>query len=200
VPPDAFPYETVSGLRYDSGDYAGALDTALENVRYEGFREEQREALADGRRIGLGFACYVEWTGTNSETYRRRGQTAVRGYDAGRVAVNADGTVSVWTSCPAIGQGVGTTFAQIVANHLGVPFELVRTELVDTANSPRGSGSFASRSAISAGGALISVSTKVRERLLDSAAEMLEASPGDLLIADGRVAVRGSPSVTLSIA
>jgi carbon-monoxide dehydrogenase large subunit len=105
----------------------------------------------------------------------------------------------VWTSCPAIGQGVATTFAQIVANHLGVPFELVRTELVDTANSPRGSGSFASRSAISAGGALIAVSTKVRERLLDSAADMLEASAADLVIEDGRVAVRGSPSVSLSL-
>ena len=124
----------------------------------------------------------------------------VRGYDAGRVAVNEDGSISVWTSCPAIGQGVGTTFAQIVAEHLGVPISLVRTELVDTANSPRGSGTFASRSAISGGGALMSVSSQIRERILDTAARALEANPADIVIEEGRVGVRGSPSASLSLA
>ena len=127
--------------------------------------------------------------------------TNVRGYDAGRVAVNDDGTVSVWTSCPAIGQGVGTTFAQIVAEHLGVPFAMVRTELVDTAHSPPGSGSFASRSAISAGGALIAVSGQVRERILDTAADALEADRADIVIdAEGRVGVRGAPAAALTLA
>jgi carbon-monoxide dehydrogenase large subunit len=127
--------------------------------------------------------------------------TNVRGYDAGRVALEADGTVSVWTSCPAIGQGVNTTFAQIVATHLGVPFECVHTHLVDTAQSPRGSGSFASRSAISAGGALLSVSRQLRTRLIESAADALEANPGDVeVLPDGRVGVRGSPSAALTLA
>jgi carbon-monoxide dehydrogenase large subunit len=200
VPSDSFPYATVTGLRYDSGNYQGALDAALDAIGYDGFGEERAAAAREGRTLGLGIASYVEWTGTNSETYRTRGMTNVRGFDAGRVAVNDDGTVSVWTSCPAIGQGVGTTFAQIVAEHLGVPFECVRTQLVDTAQSPPGSGSFASRSAISAGGALISVSGKVRERVLEAAARALEASPADMLIEDGRVGVRGSPSVSLSLA
>jgi aerobic carbon-monoxide dehydrogenase large subunit len=200
VPSDSFPYATVTGLRYDSGNYQAALDAALEEIGYESFDEQRGAAAREGRRLGLGIASYVEWTGTNSKTYIARGMSNVRGYDAGRVAVNDDGSVSVWTSCPAIGQGVGTTFAQIVAEHLGVPFELVRTELVDTANSPPGSGSFASRSAISAGGALISVSGQIRERLLETAARTLEANPADMVIEDGRVGVRGSPAVSLSLA
>jgi carbon-monoxide dehydrogenase large subunit len=200
IPPEAFPHRTATGLRYDSGDYRAALDVALEAIGYAGFAAQRRAPRADGRRIGIGFASYVEWTGTNSETYRLRGMTNVRGYDAGRVALQPDGTVSVWTSCPAIGQGVGTTFAQIVAQHLGVPFECVRTQLVDTAFSPPGSGSFASRSAISAGGALISVAGQLRERVIETAADALEASPRDVVIEDGRVGVRGSPSARLTLA
>lgn len=200
IPPDRFPYRTATGLRYDSGDYRAALDLALGDIGYEQFPERRREAAEHGRRLGLGFACYVEWTGTNSQTYRTRGMSNVLGYDAGRVVVNLDGSVSVWTSCPAIGQGVGTTFAQIVAEKLGVPFETVRTELVDTARSPRGSGSFASRSAISAGGALISVASELRRRVLEVAARALEASPADVVIDDGRIGVRGSPSAVLSLA
>ncbi|HEY2637489.1 MAG TPA: xanthine dehydrogenase family protein, partial [Solirubrobacteraceae bacterium] len=97
VPPDHFPYATATGLRYDSGDYRAALDAALDGIGYEGFADERSRAAAQGRRIGLGLASYVEWTGTNSATYRARGMSNVRGYDAGRVAVNDDGTVSVWT-------------------------------------------------------------------------------------------------------
>jgi len=200
VPSDRFPYATATGLRYDSGNYGGALDAALDAIGYDGFDDERAAAAREGRRLGLGMASYVEWTGTNSDTYRTRGMTNVRGFDAGRVALNEDGTVSVWTSCPALGQGVGTTFAQIVAEHLGVPFECVRTELVDTSQSPPGSGSFASRSAISAGGALMSVSKQVRERILETAARALEANPADMVIEDGRVGVRGSPSAALSLA
>ena len=200
VPPEAFPYRTASGLRYDSGTYASALDRALEEIGYVQFEEERELAAAEGRRIGLGIASYVEYTGTNSHTYRSRGMTNVLGYDAGRVAVNEDGTVSVWTSCPALGQGVATTFAQVVAEHLGVPFDAVRTHLVDTEHSPPGSGTFASRSAISAGGALISVAAQVRERLVETAANTLEANPADIVVADGMVGVRGSPSTGLTLA
>ncbi|MGH2820547.1 MAG: molybdopterin cofactor-binding domain-containing protein, partial [Actinomycetota bacterium] len=200
IPPERLPYRTTTGLRYDSGNYRAALDRALESIDYAHFPERQHEARRAGRRIGVGFASYVEWTGTNSNTYRVRGMSNVRGYDAGRVAVNRDGTVSVWTSCPAIGQGVATTFSQIVAGCLDVPFESVRTELVDTAQSPPGSGSFASRSAISAGGALIAVSGELRRRLIEVAADDLEASPADLVIEGGRVSVRGSPSLGLTLA
>ncbi|MQA73380.1 MAG: molybdopterin-dependent oxidoreductase [Solirubrobacterales bacterium] len=200
IPSERLPYETVTGLRYDSGDYRGALDMALDAAGYEGFGRRQREARLRGRLIGLGFSSYVEWTGTNSATYKARGMTNVRGYDAGRVSAEPDGTFTVWTSCPAIGQGVATTFAQVVAEHLGVAFESVRTRNVDTGHSPPGSGSFASRSAISAGGALIAAAAKVRDRLLEAAAEALEASVDDLTLEAGRIAVRGSPRASVSLA
>ena len=193
ISPERFPYQTASGLRYDSGRYQDALDLALERIGYDDFAAEQARAASAGRRIGIGFASYVEWTGTNSDTYRQRGMRNVRGYDAGRVALQSDGSFSVWTSCPAIGQGVATTFSQLVSEHLGVPLELVRTELLDTEEAPRGSGSFASRSAISAGGALLSVSKQLRGRLIGLAAEALEARPEDIVLDGGRAAVRGSP-------
>ncbi len=200
IPPERFPFKTATGLRYDSGRYQRALDLALERIGYDEFTAEQQRAAQQGRTIGLGFASYVEWTGTNSETYRQRGMRTVRGYDAGRVALNPDGTFSVWTSCPALGQGVQTTFAQIVAEHLGVPLASVRTELTDTEQAPAGSGSFASRSAISAGGALISVSRQLRERLLALAAESLEARPDDIVIEGDRAFVRGSPRAGIQLA
>jgi carbon-monoxide dehydrogenase large subunit len=200
VTPEQFPYRTASGLRYDSGHYQTALDMALARIGYDDFDAEQARAASAGRRIGLGIASYVEWTGTNSDTYRQRGMRNVRGYDAGRVALNADGGFSVWTSCPALGQGVATTFSQLVAEYLGVPFELVRTELLDTEEAPRGSGSFASRSAISAGGALLSVSRQLRERMIGLAADALEARPEDIELAGGRAAVRGSPGRGLAFA
>jgi carbon-monoxide dehydrogenase large subunit len=200
IAPDQFPYDTVSGLQYDSGDYRAALDRALEAIDYEGFPARQAAASAEGRRLGLGIACYVEWSGTNSATYRGRGMTRVRGYDAARLAVNADGTVSLWTSCPAIGQGVATTFSQLAAEHLGVGIDAIRIETLDTAEAPRGSGSFASRSAISAGGALTSVAQGLRRRLVETAAARLEANPDDVELVDGRLAVRGTPSASMSIA
>jgi carbon-monoxide dehydrogenase large subunit len=85
VPSEDFPYATVSGLRYDSGNYEAALDAALEGIGYESFDEQREAAAREGRRLGLGIASYVEWTGTNSETYIGRGMSNVRGYDAGRV-------------------------------------------------------------------------------------------------------------------
>lgn len=198
IAPSRFPYRTASGLRYDSGRYQAALDLALELVGYDSFAEEQRAASKAGRRLGLGFACYVEWTGTNSETYRARGMRTVRGYDAARVALAADGTFSAWTSCPAIGQGTATTFAQVVAEHLGVPVDLVRIQPLDTEQAPKGSGTFASRSAISAGGALISVAAKLRQRMAALAADRLEARVQDIDFDQCGAFVRGSPSARVA--
>jgi carbon-monoxide dehydrogenase large subunit len=200
IPPESFPYDTASGLRYDSGRYGAALDMALEHIGYEDFPERQRKAREDGRLLGLGIASYVEWSGTNSDTYKGRGMTRVRGYDAARLSVNEDGTVSLWTSSPDIGQGVATTFTQLAAEHLGVAPEAIRIEILDTSEAPPGSGTFASRSAISAGGALTGVAAGLRARLIEIAATALEASPDDIELVDGRLGVRGSPSPSLSLA
>jgi carbon-monoxide dehydrogenase large subunit len=196
---DQLPWDTVTGLRYDSGDYGAALDCALDAIGYDDFPARQRAARAEGRVLGLGFACYVEWSGTNSATYRERGMTRTRGFDAARLAVNDDGTVSLWTSCPAIGQGSATTFAQIAAEYLGLSPDHIRVEVLDTEDAPRGSGTFASRSAISAGGALTSVAGGLRERLVELAASELEASADDIVVEGGQFGVRGSPSSFMSL-
>src|SRR5205823_947971 len=112
----------------------------------------------------------------------------------------ADGTASVWTTTPAIGQGTDTTLAQIAADALGVEFDRVRVARSDTAvGSLSGTGSFASRSAVSAGGATVEAGTEVKRRLLEDAAEQLEAAVGDLELAGGAICIVGSPQVSIPI-
>jgi len=198
---DELPYETLTRQRYDSGDYAGALDLALGAIGYDRFAGEQRAALAEGRLVGLGIACYVEPTGLNSAVFKGRGMVGIEGFDSAHVAIAPDGSVSVWTTTPAIGQGSTTTFAQIVADAVGVEVEVVRVERSDTAvGGLAGTGTFASRSAVAGGGAAIHAGEELRRRLLEDAAEELEASPVDLEIAGDRVRVVGSPTAAVAIA
>lgn len=200
IPAELMPYESAGGCRYDSGHYEQALDKALAAIGYEELKQKRDHSRAEGRLVGIGIASYVEWTGTNSDTYKTRGMTNVRGYDAARIAIAEDGGITLWTSCPALGQGVATTFAQIVSEHLGVPFEAIEVQRSDSAEAPSGSGSFASRSAISAGGALIGVSRTLTERIASIAADALEANPDDIVIVDGYAQVKGTPGKKLSLA
>jgi carbon-monoxide dehydrogenase large subunit len=193
VPSDEMPYTTLTNQRYDSGDYAQALEGALDAIDYAGFAQERERARARGELLGLGLACYVEYTGINSMVFRGRGMIGIAGYDGAHVALNADGRVHVWTTLPAIGQGVTTTFAQITADRLGVPADRVVVEAVDTAvGDLDGTGAFASRSAISGGGAVIESATTVRRRLLEDASLRLEAPPDELAIEGDVVKLRGS--------
>jgi carbon-monoxide dehydrogenase large subunit len=190
---DEMPYTTLTNQRYDSGDYAQALDDALEAIDYVGFADERERARARGELLGLGLACYVEYTGINSMVFRGRGMMGIAGYDGAHVALDGGGKVHVWTTLPAIGQGVATTFAQITADRLGVPVDHVVVEAVDTAvGDLDGTGAFASRSAISGGGAVVESATTVRRRLLDDASLLLEAPPEELVIDGEAVRVQGS--------
>jgi carbon-monoxide dehydrogenase large subunit len=124
----------------------------------------------------------------------------IEGYDGAHVVLDGDGRAVVWTTTPSIGQGSTTTFAQIVADALGLPVERVRVERTDTAvGALSGTGTFASRSAVSGGGAAIEASVELRRRLLDDASEELEAAAGDLEIVGSRVQVAGSPAAGVSI-
>ncbi|MGH2983486.1 MAG: xanthine dehydrogenase family protein molybdopterin-binding subunit [Solirubrobacterales bacterium] len=190
---DEMPYTTLTNQRYDSGDYAAALDAALTRIRYEEFAAERKSARADGRLLGLGFSCYVEYTGINSQVFRARGMIGIAGFDGAHVTIGADGRARVWTTLPGIGQGVATTFAQIAADRLGVEVGRVVVEPVDTAvGELDGTGAFASRSAVSGGGAVIESADEVRHRLLDDASRLLEAPASELEIDGDAVRVRGS--------
>jgi aerobic carbon-monoxide dehydrogenase large subunit len=198
---DELPYTTVSHQRYDSGDYPLALERALATIDYDAFAEAKHAARENGRLLGIGIASYVEYTGMGSQVFHGRGMVGIAGHDSAWMRMGDDGRVTVWTSLPAIGQGVATTFAQLTAAALGVKTETVTVARPDTQAGPGGgTGTFASRSAVSGGGAVAAAAGELRERLLEAAADHLEAAQQDLELVDGRVSVRGSPSRGVGVA
>jgi len=200
LPPDAHPWTSPSGLRYDSGDWPAALAEAAAVADYAGLRRAQASARAAGRLVGVGLACYVEYTGMGSAVFRRRGMADVSGVEAATVRMEPDGTVRCRVSFPSQGQGHATALAQLVAERLGVPVDGVHVEPVDTAAGPLGSGTFGSRGAVALHGTAAAAAERVRARLLRVAAALLEASPEDVVLADGRCQVQGVPARALPLA
>ncbi|MGH9041789.1 MAG: xanthine dehydrogenase family protein molybdopterin-binding subunit, partial [Acidimicrobiia bacterium] len=189
IPPDAFPHATATGAVYDSGDYGTALDTALRLAGYDALRDEQaaRRAAGDPVALGIGVSAYVEVTG------------AVPTPEYASVQVGADGTVTVLAGTVPNGQGHETAFAQIVSATLGVPMESVKVLHSDTAAVPESGGTFGSRSLQFGGSSVLRSAEVVLERAKERAAELLEASAGDIVLTeDGRVGVAGSPAQALS--
>lgn len=189
--PDQFPhdheiiYQDFAPLTYDSGNYEPALDRALEMIDYAGFVNEEKPRLeAEGKKVGLGIVSYVEGTGIGP-------------YEGARVTVEASGKVHVATGVGTQGQGHFTSFAQIVADQLGVSVSDVRLVTGDTQEFHWGCGTFASRGAVVAGNAIHASAVKVREKILDRASELLEVAPEDLELADGKVSVRGAPAKSI---
>jgi carbon-monoxide dehydrogenase large subunit len=189
------PYTTASGLVLDSGSPAESFARLLDLAGYEGLRQEQeaRRTARQGRYRGIGLASYTEFTGMGAATFRRRGMVHVPGHDAATVRVEPSGEARAFVSTATQGQGHLTALAQLLADELGWPLEEVAVIEGDTARCPHGSGAFASRSIVAAGGALALAARVVRDKVLRIAAHRLEASPDDLVIADGVVAVRGVP-------
>ena len=185
VPPDAFPFATQTGMTYDSGEYAKALDVALRLAGYDALRAEQRERRerSDRVRIGIGIGSYVEVSGNGSEY--------------GSVTVDDDGSVTVVTGSVPHGQGHETTFAQIASSVLGVAFDRVRVVHSDTSIVPRGTGTFGSRSLQVGGTAVHNASDEVLVRAKQIAADMLEAAVDDIVVADGGLGVAGVPDRTV---
>jgi carbon-monoxide dehydrogenase large subunit len=199
VPDDAYPYTQVTGLIYDSASLQASLRKAREAVGYEAFRAEQAQARADGRYLGIGFGTYIEQTAHATTEFVKRGVPIVFGYDTVTVAMDPSGKVVVDSSLHSHGQGHETTFAQIVAERLGVPITDVRVRFGDTQSAPYGMGTFASRSAVLGGGAAWKAADVVRGNLLKVAANVMEAAVADLEIAEGLIRVKGSPAHTMRI-
>jgi carbon-monoxide dehydrogenase large subunit len=193
VPEGRFPYTSASGLVYDGGSFREALERVCALADYEHLRREQEEARRRGKLLGIGLTCYVEYTGLGSMTFRRRGMTEVPGHEGAWVRVEPDGTVRVFVSFSHQGQGHETTLAQLVAETLHRPVERIRVERVDTAASPHGSGTFASRSSVAGVGAVLAAAERVRGRAQTIAAALLEAAPEDVVWEEGRLFVRGAP-------
>jgi aerobic carbon-monoxide dehydrogenase large subunit len=201
VPPAAMPFTSLTGHAYDSGDHPKALITALAAIGYAEFAAERDRAAAQGRLIGIGFACYVEYTAVNSRAFAARGMRAIPGFDSAHAALRSDGVVHLWTTLPAIGQGTETTFAQLAADAFGVPMTGVVVHKVDTAvGKLEGTGVFSSRSATAGGGAIMSACGELRRRVLADTAELLEAAVEDLVLTGDGVQIAGVPHVPVTLA
>jgi carbon-monoxide dehydrogenase large subunit len=189
--PEAFPhdhqiiYQDFAPLVYDSGDYKPALEKAAEMIGYEKFvREEQPRLRSEGRHVGIGIVSYVEGTGIGP-------------YEGARVTVDASGKVNVSTGVGTQGQGHYTSFAQIVAEQLGVDIRNIRVVTGDTREFNWGTGTFASRGAVVAGNAIHAAAVSVRKKILKQAAEVLEAAEEDLELEGGKVYVKGVPQKSI---
>jgi CO/xanthine dehydrogenase Mo-binding subunit len=180
IPPDKFPYDTPLGNSYDSGEYTRALDYALVKAGYEELRQQQQTARAQGRLMGIGLASYVEICGFEED-------------EVSDLVVADDGSVTVLTGSASHGQGHETAYAQLVADELQIPMEMVKVVQGDTALVRNGVGTFGSRSAARGGMHALGQAVKVKEKAQQVAARLLEAAAQDLVLADGRFAVRGVP-------
>ncbi|HXG03660.1 MAG TPA: xanthine dehydrogenase family protein molybdopterin-binding subunit [Candidatus Binatia bacterium] len=175
------PYRDGNRLVYDTGDFAGALEAALAAAGYDDFRREQVRLRAQGIYRGIGISGYVEGT-------------AIGPFEGATVKLDLDGRVLVATGAVSSGQGHETAFAQVAADTLGVPLDWITVVGGDTAAVPFGVGTFASRSAVTAGNSIADACRQVRARLVEAAAALLEAAPADVEIEDGRAFVRGAPA------
>jgi carbon-monoxide dehydrogenase large subunit len=193
------PYLSVTGHPYESGDYATALETALDAFDYAAAREAQRKARAEGRLVGIGVGSYVEYTGAGSSTFNGRGMSDIPGTDTARVWLADDGKVHLQTTCPAIGQGSHTTFAQVAASGIGIEPESVVVEQTDTARVGHGTGSFMSRGSVTAATSTYRAAALLREAILDAASYRLDQPVERLSILGSSVCVEGEPaSLTLA--
>jgi carbon-monoxide dehydrogenase large subunit len=193
LPPDAFPhnheilFQDSAPLTYDSGDYRPALDQAANAIGWLEFkRQVQPRARTEGRRLGIGLVTYIEGTGIGP-------------YEGARVTVEPNGIVRLATGVGTQGQGHFTTFAQIVAEQLGVEAGQVEVSTGDTREFSWGTGTFASRGAVVAGTACHEAARRVREKAAALAAELLQAAPEQLEFFQGRVRVRGEPDRSLAL-
>jgi carbon-monoxide dehydrogenase large subunit len=181
------PYRDGNPLVYDTGDFPEALEKALAAAGYREFRAEQAALWARGVHRGIGISGYVEGT-------------AIGPYEGATVKLDLAGRVLVATGAINSGQGHETSFAQIAADALDVPLDWVTVVGGDTAAVPFGVGTFASRSAVTAGNSIADACREVRAKLTRAAAALLEAAPEDIEIADGRALVKGSPGSAVDLA
>lgn len=196
---EELPYRSITGQLYDSGSYHESLAMAVEKIGYESFRERQAALRKEGRYIGLGISTYVEQTAWGSESSAQAG-TPLPSHDNATVTMDPSGTVLIAVSTSCHGQGHETSYAQIAADGLGIDVADIKVIDGDTDATPYGLGTYASRSAVIGGATVARASADVRAQILRAAANMLEVNPDHLTIADHKVQVIGSPSVSLSLA
>jgi aerobic carbon-monoxide dehydrogenase large subunit len=188
-----FPYQTPVAFQYDSGNYGPALDRALQMVDYKRARTEQEAGRKQGKHVGIGVATYIEACGPAPSAVAGALGAQAGLWESAQVRVHPTGKITVFTGSHAHGQGHETTFAQLAADELGLPYEDVEIVHGDTAAVPFGMGTYGSRSAAVGGSAIYTSIQKIKEKGKKIAAHLLEANEADLDYADGKFFVKGSP-------
>jgi aerobic carbon-monoxide dehydrogenase large subunit len=198
---EEFPYTTISGLTYDTGNYEAATAKARELFDYDGLRREQAERAdrGDKVRLGIGISTYTEMCGLAPSRVVGSLRYGAGGWESASVRMLPTGKVEVVTGSSAHGQGHETAWSQIAADQLGVPFEDIRVLHGDTQVSPKGMDTYGSRSLAVGGLALVGACDKVVAKARVIAAAMLEASADDLEWSPGKFSVRGDPEASKTI-
>lgn len=187
-----FPYATPVGLTYDTGDYDSILNRALEIADVKGFAARRDEAKKSGKLRGLGYSCYIEACGLAPSNIAGALGARAGLFEAGEVRVHPTGSVTVFTGSHSHGQGHETTFAQVVADRLGVSMDNIEIIHGDTGRIPFGMGTYGSRSIAVGGSALMKALDKIEAKAKKIAAHLLEASAEDIEFKDGIFRVAGT--------
>jgi len=194
---DKFPYKSALGWEYDSGDYEGALNKAMEIINYDELRKEQKEKRDKGELMGIGISSFTEIVGAGpSHTFDILG---IKMFDSAEIRVHPTGKAIARFGTKSQGQGHETTYAQITAEELGIPAQHVQVEEGDTDTAPYGLGTYASRSTPTAGAAAAKAARKLRDKAKKIAAHLLEVSEEDLEWEPGKFFVKGAPDKSKTI-
>ena len=192
-------YDVPVGLHYDSGDYPGNLDVALEHVNYQELRQEQARLRDHHQYMGIGVSCYCEICGIGPSQVA--GAVGFGGglWESAIVRFYATGKVNIFVGTSPHGQGEETTFAQILSDELGVPVDDIEVIHGDTDNTPMGWGTYGSRTTVISGAAIALSARKIKEKAIALAAHLLEAAEEDIEYDNGNFFVRGSPDQNQTI-
>lgn len=187
-----FPYKSAMGLEYDEASYRETMETAVEAINVPAFRARQQLAREKGEYLGIGFATFSERTGYGSPAFAARGMAITPGWETVHITVDPSGFVEARIGSSPHGQGLRTTLAQIIAEEIGAPPQMIKVVHGDTDTAPYGWGTFASRSLVISGGATLIAARKIRAKLLKIAGHMLEAAETDIVLEDGKAKVAGT--------
>jgi carbon-monoxide dehydrogenase large subunit len=197
IPKEKFPYKSALGWEYDSGDYEPALRMAMDKIGYAALRKEQAEKRARGELMGIGISSFTEILGAGPS--KHFDILGIKMFDSCELRIHPTGKAIARFGTKSQGQGHETTYAQIIAEELGIPASAVQVEEGDTDTAPYGLGTYASRSTPTAGAAGAMAARKIREKARKIAAYLLEVSEEDLVWEPGKFSVKGSPSRSKTI-
>ncbi len=195
---DQLPYVSAAGQEYDAGDYAACLERALTHIEYERLRREHAELRRRGCYRGVGICSYTEQTGYGSRFLMSIAVNA-SSYESAHLRMDPGGQLTVMMGTHSHGQGQHTAFAQVAAEHLGIPLADVKVVLGDTSKTPFGWGTWGSRSTVTGGGALINACGRLAEKIKRVAAHLMEVGVQDIELEGGIASVRGVPSQRMTI-